>query len=443
MPLLLALFLLLPLLAAGAGIGVGDARHLLLRTGFAPTSEQVAYFARLDRARAVDSILAPQGKLPATAPPVWTEQPMALLKAKDLSEDEKRALQQRLRNEGLALRAWWLEEMRTTPSPITERMTLFWHSHFVSSLRKVRQPLWMYRQNQLFRREALGSFRRLLHEVARDPAMLVYLDLANSRQGEPNENFAREVMELFTIGRGNYSEADVKEAARAFTGWGVGGTVFRPRRHDAESKTVLGVTGPLDGDGVLDILLDHPGTARNLSEKAWREFISDDPPPAEIERLAGILRRHNYELKPWLRAIFLSPAFWSAQNRATLVKSPVELVVGSLRQLQVTPEADLAYLGALKNMGQDLFAPPNVKGWPRNAGWITADTLMAREQYMARLLRAQEMGQAGGGMLKQLQASPDGQLTPILVAMPPVLAQGGKKESWLKQLLTDPVYQLK
>ena len=197
--------------------------------------------------------------------------------------------------------------MLTTPSPLTEKMVLFWHNHFVSSLQKVRSPVLMYRQNALLRKHALGYFGDLLHEVAKDPAMVIYLDSASNRKGQPNENFAREVMELFTLGEGNYGENDIKEAARAFTGWSLdpdtGEFVVRPLIHDDGVKTVLGRSGNFDGDAVLDILLAQPQTAEFIVAKLWREFVSPTPDPAEVKRIARMFRDNRYNIKVALRAL--------------------------------------------------------------------------------------------------------------------------------------------
>ena len=294
--------------------------------------------------------------------------------------------------EGLELRGWWVHEMLVTPSPLTERMTLFWHNHFVSAQPKVRISRLMYRQNVTLRENALGNFGALLHAIARDPAMVVYLDSAQNRRGAPNENFAREVMELFTLGEGHYSEADVKEAARAFTGWSIdresGMFMFRPRLHDGGVKTVLGHTGRLDGDAVLDLFLARPETAEFIVAKLWREFVSPDPDPAEVARIAQRFRASNYEIKVALASLFASDAFYAPANRGVLVKSPVELVVGTLRQLELAPDSAVPFAIATAGMGQNLFSPPNVKGWPGGDAWINTTTLLARKQFLDRVTRS-------------------------------------------------------
>jgi uncharacterized protein (DUF1800 family) len=251
----------------------------------------------------------------------------------------------------------------------------------------------MYRQNVTLRAHALGNFGAFLHAIAKDPAMVVYLDSAQNRRGAPNENFAREVMELFTLGEGHYTEADVKEAARAFTGWSLdretGTFVFRARLHDDGLKTVLGRTGRLDGDAVLDILLTRPETAEFIVAKLWREFVSPDPDPAEVARIARRFRDSGYEIKVALGALLTSDAFYLPANRGVLVKSPVELVVGTVRQLELAPESALPFAVAAAGMGQNLFSPPNVKGWPGGPAWINTTTLLARKQFLDRLTRSE------------------------------------------------------
>jgi uncharacterized protein (DUF1800 family) len=286
--------------------------------------------------------------------------------------------------------------MLATPSPLTERMTLFWHNHFATSQQKVRSPQLMYRQNALLRREATGSFATLLREVARDPAMLVYLDNAGNRRQAPNENFAREVMELFTLGEGHYSEHDVKEAARAFTGWSLdretGEYTYRRVWHDYGVKAVLGRTGRLDGDDVIDILLARRETANFIAAKVWREFVSPSPDADEVARWASVFREGRYEVKPLLRAALTSQAFWSPANRGALVKSPVDLVVGTLRTFGIRPVDLRPAAFACAALGQNPFAPPNVKGWPGGDAWIDAATLLGRRQFVDRVFRGSEPG---------------------------------------------------
>ena len=381
-----------PAATASTPMGFDDARHLLVRTGFGPTDTEVRAFAGLTREQAVTQLLRDVRTEAATTPPAWVNDSESPRYPRGTStEEERKAFTRQWVREGVELRAWWVQEMLATASPLTERMTLFWHNHFVSGQQKVRFGRLMYEQNATLRANAVGNFATLLHAASKGPAMLIYLDVAQSRKGQPNENFAREVMELFTLGEGQYTEQDIKEAARAFTGWSLdretGKYLFRPGVHDTGDKTVLGSSGRFDGDAVLDIILTKPQTSEYITTKLWREFVSDDPDPREVKRIAQIFRGQHYDIKAALRALFLSDAFWASDNRGTLVKSPVELVVGTLRQLEVAPASAMPFAVASAGMGQSLFAPPNVKGWPGGETWINSNTLLARKQFLDRLAR--------------------------------------------------------
>jgi len=385
--------------APGGPLGYDDARHLLNRVGFGATQSEVERVARMTREQAVRKLLADTRTAAVTPPPDWVgsaealRYPRAGEKATDI---EKKMFQQQQVREGLELRGWWVGEMLATPSPLTERMTLFWHNHFVSSQQKVKLAELMYRQNVTLRANALGNFGDMLHAIARDPAMVVYLDSVQNRKGTPNENFAREVMELFTLGEGNYTEQDVKEAARAFTGWSLdratGQFMFRRFIHDDGSKTVLGRTGNLDGDQVLDILLAQPQAAEFITRKLWREFVSPDPDAVEVKRIARRFRDSNYDIKVALYALLTSDAFYAPENRGALIKSPIELVVGTLRQFDFKPEEPLPFAVAAAGMGQNLFSPPNVKGWAGQETWINSSTLLARKQFLDRVFRTDDAG---------------------------------------------------
>jgi len=398
--------------AAAVPIGYEGARHLLARTGFGATDAEVRSLAALDAGDAVDRVLATARREAVTPPPAFVAQaplPYYKLRAMDA---QARMAQQRLNVElGLELREWWLGEMLATPSPVTEKMTLFWHNHFATSQQKVRSPQLMYRQNVLLRREALGNFGTLLHAVAKDPAMLVYLDNAGSRKLAPNENFAREVMELFTLGEGHgYSERDIKEAARAFTGWSLDREslefTFRRAFHDAGEKHILGRSGRFDGDQVLDLLLEREETARFVTTKLWKEFVSPSPDEHEVARLAALFRDARYEVKPLLRAMLVSEAFWSRDSRAALIKSPVELVVGTLRTFEIHPATLRPAVVAVALLGQNPMSPPNVKGWAGGQAWINSSTLLARKQLLERMFRGAEVQVEGPAMAMTATPAP-------------------------------------
>lgn len=389
---LLAVCLALAGQANAAGMGQDEARHLLARTGFSPTLAEVRAVSTLERRVAIDRMLESPPTRAQSAPPAWTADTEVLVRRRPTRE-ELVALNTAQLVQVSELRGWWLNEMIITPTPLVERMTLFWHNHFTSGRQKVRFPQLMYTQNALLREHALGNFATLLHAASKDPAMILYLDAASNRRGQPNENFAREVMELFTLGEGHYSETDIREAARAFTGWALDGNhKFSMRRalHDPAEKTILGQRGNFDGDGVLKILLAQPRTAEFIVEKLWREFVSPEPERAEVVRIAALFRNSGYEVRVALRELLLSQAFWSPVNRASLIKSPAEFVAGMLRQFAVPVSNAMPFSTAMVGMGQTLFDPPNVKGWPGGEAWINAATLLARKQFAERLLRVDE-----------------------------------------------------
>jgi uncharacterized protein (DUF1800 family) len=461
--------------ARAQGMGAEEARHLLNRTGFDAQLREVDDFARLTRREGIERLLAGVETSARTPPPAWVKEWTNPRAVRAMNEEERRAFVRLQIERALELKTWWLAEMLATPSPLTERMTLFWHNHFTSSLQKVRSPALMYRQNVLLRKHALGNFGGLLHAVSRDPAMLVYLDSATNRRGQPNENFARELMELFTLGEGKYAEQDIKEAARAFTGWSIdldtGEFRFRPRQHDDGVKTVLERT-VRTGDEVLDVLLAQPATAEYVAARLWREFVSPQPQPGELARVAAVFRESGYEMRATLRALLLTPAFWSPQNRAALIKSPSDLVVGTLRQLAISVNDPLPFVFLMRALGQDLLSPPNVKGWPGGEAWINSTTLLARKQFLERLLRVEEsrmimqqpamrekVDNLKPGARRVMQAIADlnfsarDWLAPfegresmvplVLLAGAPAGNPSGSGMDYLRALVADPVYQLK
>jgi uncharacterized protein (DUF1800 family) len=301
-------------------------------------------------------------------------------------EQQVAAMQIDRRNVEIA-RLSWMTRMLYTQRPLQEKTTLFWHTHFATATSKVRGADVMLQQIQLFRDNALGNFESLLQHVTRDPAMLVWLDNNQNRKGRPNENYAREVMELFTVGIGNYTDADVKEAARAFTGYTAnraGQFVFNPDQHDDGEKTFLGVTQNWDADDVLATLVRHPATARLLTTKLFRFFVYDNPDPATIDRLANTYTTSGFDMRAVVREILSGPEFLSDQAFHGNVKQPIELVIGSLKALNVQSIGpDLPQ--ATRRMGQDLLNPPDVSGWKGGDNWISATTLLERFNFADRL----------------------------------------------------------
>jgi hypothetical protein len=287
------------------------------------------------------------------------------------------------------LATWVGERMLRTNRPLEEKLALFWHGHFATEIEKVRDYRKMHAQWQLFREKGNGPFRELLLGVAQDPAMLIYLDGESNVRGQPNENFAREVMELFTLGSGNYSEADVREAARAFSGWGLDGNTFDESwlRHDRGKKTLLGKTGRFDGTDVVDTLLEQPAAGRFLAGKLYRFFVREDAPPELLDALGASYRESGYDTAALLEQIFLSRDFYSAATRGAHVKGPVELVVSTYRKLGLeSMPGSPAFATTTDDLGQTLFAPPNVAGWTGGRTWINPSTLMGRQNFARDLL---------------------------------------------------------
>ena len=339
------------------------AAHLLRRAGFGARPDEVQ--AAVERG------------LEATVDELFSE---ADGEAERLDQI-RQAVSGRLLNFGDAgtCQAWWLFRMVTTACPLKEKLTLFWHGHFATSVAKVGDTELLMQQIDALRASAWGSFRDLVLAMAKDPAMLVWLDGESNGKEHPNENFARELMELFTCGIGNYTEADVLEAARAFTGWHREGNkfVFHADAHDVGVKRVLGRRGKLDGGDVIDILLSLPATPRFLAKKLLRFFAAGEPSDAAVAEAAAALERTRLNVKWFLRELFLSQYFFSPECYRTRIASPVEYAVGIVRSLGVRqPTLDL--VGTLAGMGQELLAPPNVKGWDGEQKWIHSTALAVR-----------------------------------------------------------------
>jgi uncharacterized protein (DUF1800 family) len=308
------------------------------------------------------------------------------------------------------LQQWWLDHMLSTTTPFAERMTLFWHGHFTSDYRKVADDTFMYWQNLTWRRMSLTNLRPMLMQVTTDPAMLRYLDLATSTGQSPNENYSRELMELFTMGAGNYSESDVRESAKALAGWtlpqpdstatvtvAAGVTrklpvystqkpgVFNVRRAFKGSITYLGKTGSLDTQGVIDRILAQPATALFIATKVAQHFVAAQPDAGYVKTLADTFRRSNYDMKTLMRAVFKSPEFSSAPSYRTLVKSPAEFMVHAARALGATNVSKVIAASG-SGMGQSLFDPPDVGGWPNNESWISSNTVVERVNFVTAAL---------------------------------------------------------
>jgi hypothetical protein len=410
--------------AAWAGdlspIGAADwnrekARHLLERAGFGGTPEEVDALAALSPQAAVRRLVYFEGAPADTLPPfdesgIFDEGidpfPPGRPATTALADKNGEALGIKVKASGNRpqqpivnqffywLRAsrletervayWWGNRMVATPRPLQEKMALFWHGHFTSSEEKVRDYRKMLKQVELFQREGMGNFRTLLIAAAQDPAMLAYLDAGVNVKGSPNENFAREIMEMFTMGVGNYTEHDIREAARAFTGWNFVGLEFHadPAKHDDGEKTFFGETARYDGVGIIDRILAAPATPQYISGKLYKFFVRDDLSPELRAALGSRLRESHYDIAPLLETIFLSKDFYADTSRGSRIKSPVEFVVSTYRKLGQThlPGAP-DFNRVTEALGQHLLFPPTVAGWSYGRSWITPSLLIERGNF--------------------------------------------------------------
>ncbi len=346
------------------------AAHLLRRAAFGGTRAEVDAISGLGAQAAVSQLLHP------------TEPELALPDYPDTASLYDRKARR------LAAQNWWIDRMLRTKRPLAEKMTLFWHGHFATSIVKV-PPVLMVEQIDLFRRQGLGDFRTLLSAVSKNPAMLVWLDNRTNSKIHPNENYAREVMELFTLGLGNYTEDDVRNAARAFTGWTTdrqGRYIYRDALHDDGSKTLLGRSGNLTGDDALATIVAQPAHPRFICRKLLEYFVYSDPEPELTEALAQTYVISGYDVARTAATIFRSNVFYSTRAYRALPKSPIDFTIGLLRFMQVdgAPKETLYWM---RRMGQEPLAPPSVKGWDGGPTWINTATLLARFNYVNRLVK--------------------------------------------------------
>ena len=300
-----------------------------------------------------------------------------------------------------AMSVWWLHAMRHSPKPLLEKMTLFWHGHFATGAEKVKEAQLMMDQNELLRKHALGSVSQLVHAISKDPAMLIYLDSAVNRKAHPNENYARELMELFCLGEGNYSEADVQELARCFTGWEVRRKQFRFNafQHDAGEKKLWERSGIESGEQAIDAVLAHPRAPLFFVAKLYRFFIADEPSPSSelLAPLAKQLVDDQWKIAGVVRRMLASRAMFAASSRARKIRSPIEWTLGWMNALQMTTNLKKVNEG-LVELGQALFFPPNVKGWDGGRAWINSSTLVGRTNRISQLLRDESSRFDGGDL---------------------------------------------
>ena len=377
-------------------------QHLLWRSGFGPAAEQLSDLNEFSPQQFYKALVKTSDKKPERIDVadnylqglMMGIDQVGRVPKKELTPEEKKKRQQKNREGVRNLNLYWLNEMVNSGAQLREKMAFFWHGHFACRNLNV-----FYQQGLLdvIRRNAMGNFGTLLKEVSRSAAMLNFLNNQQNRKGHPNENFAREVMELFTVGRGNYTENDIKEAARAFTGWGAtaqGEFIFRKGQHDIGTKTLLSQTGELDGDDVLDILLEQKQTAKFITQKVYQFFVNDQPDKEKIEWLAERFFKSKYNIAQLMEDIFTSDWFYEEKNIGTKIKSPIELLAGIQRMLPMTLENEEALIVLQRILGQMLFYPPNVAGWPGGRTWIDSSTLMLRMRIPQLINDTDEMDMA-------------------------------------------------
>ncbi|MDQ2827292.1 MAG: DUF1800 domain-containing protein [Actinomycetota bacterium] len=428
--------------------------HLFRRAGFGARPDEVDAAVAAGYEATVDKLLAvsgPDSGAAGLAAPKFAPLPTSVPTEDAAKRAAQKALRTTFRDEDRGLNQWWVDRMVLSSTPLRERLTLFWHDHFATSIEKVKDPELMFRQNEIFRNLGSGTFEPLTQAVAKDPAMLVWLDANENRKGSPNENFARELLELFVLGIGSYTENDIKEGARAFTGWQyrrqTGQYSLAAAQHDAGAKTVFGQTGNFAGEDVIRMAIAQPASANYVTAKLFSGFArpirADDPVVRDLAPAFGPDRN----IGKLMRAIFLHPEFTAAASRTGLVKQPIEYVVGVLRALNLRAST----LGGgltqtLDSLGQQPFAPPSVGGWPQNGYWLTTSFALARLRFAttvvqkakvdtlaaaapadrpaaaARLLSVDGWGPATTAALTQAAGDPKTLLTLALVAPEYVLA---------------------
>ena len=407
-----------------------EAAHLLNRAGFGGNPEEIKLFHALGRAKAVESLISPTEPLDAFPLPSWSVGDQALAdmrerrnqlrairkatnelppeQAEMAKRDALKKIQQENRQQALEGQGWWFRRMLKTQAPLREKMTLFWHDHFATSIQKVKQPVFMIRQNELFRRSAFSSFKDLTQAILMDPAMTLYLDTQSSKKDMPNENFAREVMELFTLGEGNYTEQDIREAARAFTGYylnqGEGKVSHNKRQWDSADKTIFGKTGPFTGKDVINLIFTNKETARFMAKKLWEFFVYEKPSASALDALTVGFQKANFQIGPLLREIFLSKEFYAEASIRSQIKSPIQYLIELLKQLEISEPPTGFPVTAQQQLGQVLFMPPNVAGWDWGQAWINTNMLLTRYNLAGFLTKG--TGQEENSMISEKGKAP-------------------------------------
>jgi len=379
------------------------ARQLLWRAGFGGPPDEVERLHAMGLHAAVDHLVDyhRQPSCDLVFQPRPPDRPLgyeSLLEPKEREQlDNERTGRERAQQ--AQMRQWWLRRMAESPRPLEEKLTLFWHDHFATGYEdKIYQTHLLFQQNEMFRQFA-DKYDALMRGIIRDPAMIIYLDNHTNVKGRNNENLGREVLELFSLGRDQgYTEQDLRELSRSLTGYSyvrhVNQFRFNGSQHDPTPKTILGRTGDFSPGEAIDIILQHPSTARYIARKLFEFFVHPDPGDEVVERLARVLRENDYELGPMLKNLFLSEVFYGDPARGQHIKSPVELMVGTVRSLKIAGVNWGQVDHELQNMGMTLFQPPNVGGWEEGRTWVSANRIMLRYNGVANLVERPEVDAA-------------------------------------------------
>lgn len=434
--------------------GFDEARHLLWRAGFGGTPQQIQALQSWGLEKSVDYLINfDKVGDDAVAPDLFDKDIMRPASADERAEarraqasrDEDKLAEVRLRRQQAErndreqmkrLQQWWLKKMIETSRPMQEKLTLFWHGHFATSYRTIEDSYHMFAQNELFRKYAAGNFAEFLHKIVEDPAMIAYLDNNDSRKNKPNENLARELMELFSLGVGNYTENDIKEGAKALTGFTFRDDSFQfdKNNHDDSSKSILGASGKIDGHGFVDIILRQRACAQFISAKLYRYFVGDFPSGnREVDSAANTVVnematsfRSNYHVGKLLKKVLMSEHFYDPAIRNEQIKNPISLTVGAVRSLN-TPVRDINVLAdACDRMGQNVFFPPSVKGWDGGRAWVNTSTMFVRQNLMVFLLTGRRM-QGRDGLAEKEKFSGAALLAQLADAYPEDFKDGSAK----------------
>jgi len=438
------------------------AAHLLNRAGFGGTPAEVAAVMQQGPIQAVDALLdfpdAGADEQSQTDVPDLSGIDGYPKSFKDLrsqlqgkTQEQIKEIRQKLmmanREAIEAVMTWWLKRMSTGPHPLQEKLTLFWHGHFTTSAKDEKAASLIWNQNELLRTNSAGNFRTFVRQISRDPAMLDYLNNNENRKAHPNENYARELMELFTLGIGNYTEPDIKNSARAFTGWGHDGDdfIYRKFQHDDGIKYFMGHEGNFDGDDIIDIILTQPACPKFISGELFSYFAYEQPDESLASALGAVLRDSRFEMRPLIRTILTSKAFYSPTAIGTQIKCPIQLVVGTTRLLDIPSPEGRQITQSFRQMGQIPLMPPNVKGWPGGQLWINTSTLFVRYNTAVTMVGGGMGGQFGGGgggggrgpIFNRIMEQRGGQFNPESVG--PHGAPDQVVDGWVSRLIQRPI----